>query len=291
MRTLKNFEKKQRGTPEFPCTVYRVTRDDPDYVMPFHWHAEYEIAVVRKGRITLSVNDLAYPLAEGDVLFISDGALHGGTPEGDDCVYDCVVFGSDVLSKVSSVSEIKSVLCHGKTLKTFISAVEYPSVSEAAMRLSDLLLSKEGAAREPICLGAILEFFGEALGSGCFSDVYSETNRHIQRLKNVLTYMEEHYPEKVTLAELSDSAGLTPKYLCRAFLSLTGKTPMLYLNEYRIERACEMLRGTDKTMLDIAVSCGFSDQSYFVKWFRRSKKMTPREYRLGGSTKAKKGSD
>ncbi len=284
MRTLKNFEKKERGTPSFPCTVYRVLKGDPDYRMPFHWHAEYEIVVVRKGSMELSVNDITYLLSEGDVLFISDGALHGGAPNGDDCVYDCVVFGSEVLSKVSSIPEIKSILCHGRTVKTFIAANEYPRVSEEAKRLADRLLSEESAARELVSLGTLLEFFGEAVGAGCFTDAYSDTNRHIQRLKNVLTYMEEHYSEKITLGELADAAGLTPKYLCRSFFSLTGKTPMLYLNEYRIEAACEMLRETDKTMLDIAVSCGFSDQSYFVKWFKRAKKMTPREYRFGENT-------
>lgn len=281
MRTLKNFEKKQRGTPEFPCTVYRVTKDDPDYRMPFHWHAEYEIVVMRKGSMELSVNDLTYVLSAGDVLFISDGCLHGGTPIGDGCVYDCVVFGSEVLSKVSSVPEIKSILCHGRTVRTFMPSSELPKISETASRLADSLLLEGSDARELICLGTLLEFFGEAVAYGCCTDVYSETNRHIQRLKNVLTYMEEHYSEKITLSELAEAAGLTPKYLCRSFMSLTGKTPMLYLNEYRIDSACEMLRKTDKTMLDIAVSCGFSDQSYFVKWFRRLKKMTPREYRLG----------
>ncbi len=285
MRTLKNFEKKQRGTPEFPCTVYRVTKGDPDYCMPFHWHAEYEIVLMRKGKMELSVNDVTYTLSEGDVLFISDGCLHGGTPSDGKCIYDCVVFGGEVLSKVSSVPEIKSILCHGRAVRTFMSASEFPKISDAASRLADSLLSENVTARELICLGTLLEFFGEVVNAGCCTDVYSETNRHIQRLKNVLTYMEEHYSDKVTLNALAISAGLTPKYLCRSFFSLTGKTPMSYLNEYRIECACEMLRGTDKTMLDIAVSCGFSDQSYFVKWFRRLKGSTPREYRLGANIK------
>lgn len=281
MRTLKNFEKKQRGTPSFPCAVYRVTKNTPDYCMPFHWHAEYEIVFMRKGKMELSVNDVTYHLAEGDVLFIADGCLHGGAPVGDSCVYDCVVFGGEVLSKATSVTEIKSILCHGRAVRTYMSASEFPKISAAAKRLSDLLLMTDGSARELICLGALLEFFGNIVQYECCTDGFSETNRHIQKLKNVLSYMEEHYADKITLGELAMCAGLTPKYLCRAFFSLTGKTPMSYLNEYRIDCACEMLRGTDKTMLDIAVSCGFSDQSYFVKWFKRLKGATPREYRGG----------
>lgn len=281
MRTLKNFEKKQRGTPSFPCTVYRVTKNTPDYCMPFHWHAEYEIVVVRKGKMELAVNDVTYALSEGDVLFITDGCLHGGSPVGDNCVYDCVVFGGEVLSRVTSAPEIKSILCHGRSVKTYMSASEYPKISVSAKRLADLLAMSDGTAKELIGLGALLEFFGYVISSECCTDGFGETNRHIQKLKNVLAYMEENYSEKITLDALASSAGLTPKYLCRAFFSLTGKTPMSYLNEYRIDCAAEILRGTDKTMLDIAVSCGFSDQSYFVKWFKRLKGMTPREYRRG----------
>ena len=281
MRTLKNFEKKQRGTPSFPCTVYRVNKNTTDYCMPFHWHAEYEIVFMRKGRMELAVNDITYALSEGDVLFISDGCLHGGSPVGDNCVYDCVVFGGEVLSKATSTPEINGILCHGRSVKTYMSASEYPKISVSAKRLADLLAMPDGSAKELICLGALLEFFGYIISSECCTDDFSETNRHIQKLKNVLAYMEENYSEKITLDALAASARLTPKYLCRAFFSLTGKTPMSYLNEYRIDCAAEMLRGTDKTMLDIAVSCGFSDQSYFVKWFKRLKGMTPRTYRLG----------
>lgn len=281
MRTLKNFEKKQRGTPGFPCAVYRVTQNTPDYCMPFHWHAEYEIVFMRKGNMELSVNDVSYYLGEGDVLFIADGCLHGGSPAGNNCIYDCVVFGGEVLSRATSVPEIKGILCHGRSVRTYMSSAEFPKISGAAKRLSDALLMTGGSAKELICLGALLEFFGNVIQYGCCTDDFSETNRHIQKLKNVLSYMEEHYADKVTLGELALCAGLTPKYLCRAFFSLTGKTPMSYLNEYRIDCACEMLARTDKTMLDIAVSCGFSDQSYFVKWFKRLKGITPKEYRRG----------
>jgi len=82
---------------------------------------------------------------------------------------------------------------------------------------------------------------------------------------------------------LAREAGVSPKYLCRIFSQLTGKSPVEYLNEYRVERACALLSDTDLPILDIGLSCGFNDQSYFIKTFKRYKGKTPGGYRKGAS--------
>ena len=57
---------------------------------------------------------------------------------------------------------------------------------------------------------------------------------------------------------------------------------MEYLNQYRINRAAEMLLGTDESIEDIAYDCGFNDISYFIKLFKRYKNKTPLKYRAEG---------
>ena len=282
MRTLKNFEKKQRGTLSFPCALYRVDKDHPAYEMPFHWHTEYEIIVVREGEIELTANDRSETLKAGDVLFLSDGTLHGGTPVGDTAVYDCIVFDDGIITKNSTAGEIREIFRHGAAVRSFMPKVEYPEISLCASNLADALTRSEtenSSWGEIICLGLFLQFFGNVIRFGCSEKGYTETNRHISRLKSALAYMEEHYREKVTLEDLAEAAGVTPKYLCRSFCSLTGKTPISYLNEYRIDCACELLRTTDESMLEIVDLCGFSDQSYFVRLFKRQKGITPGQYR------------
>lgn len=282
MRTLKNFEKKQRGTLSFPCALYRVDKHHPSYEMPFHWHTEYEIIAVRTGEIELTVNDRTELLRAGDVLFISDGTLHGGAPKGENAVYDCIVFEDGILTKNSTASEIREIFRHGRTVRSFMPSDVYPEISRSACSLADALAELEigdAGGGEILCLGLLLQFFGNVIRYGCCEEGHAETNRHISRLMNALSYMEEHYSERVTLDDLAEAAGVNPKYLCRAFCSLTGKTPICYLNEYRIDRACEFLRTTDYTMLEIAGRCGFSDQSYFVRLFKRQKGITPGQYR------------
>ena len=63
------------------------------------------------------------------------------------------------------------------------------------------------------------------------------------------------------------------------FKKFTNFTPMEYLTNYRVERACELLKPTDKTVAEIAFDCGFSGNSYFGEIFKRSMGITPKEYR------------
>ena len=74
-------------------------------------------------------------------------------------------------------------------------------------------------------------------------------------------------------------AGLAPKYLCRVFRQVTGRTPIDYLNYYRIECAAELLCTTTDSITDVALSCGFNDPSYFSRMFRRQKRVSAHVYR------------
>ena len=71
---------------------------------------------------------------------------------------------------------------------------------------------------------------------------------------------------------------MNPKYFCRYFRSMTERTPIDYLNYYRIECACEMLSTKDISIKEVALSCGFNDESYFIKTFHKYKGITPKQF-------------
>jgi len=107
----------------------------------------------------------------------------------------------------------------------------------------------------------------------------AELGWHEEALKKVLWRIRTDCDKQLSLNDLAQEAGLAPRYFCRIFRELTGRTPMDYLNYYRIERASELLCSTDDTIINIAFSCGFHDAAYFSRIFRRYKQMSPREYR------------
>ena len=276
MRTLKN---KQHGTEEFPCGYYSIDKDCPTFHMPLHWHTEFEIILVRTGRFHLTLNGVPHRLYAGDMAFIGGGVLHGGSPEGDDCVYDCVVFDLSLLSRSIENSIITGLLHDHKMITPILSFTDSQEIWETVVHLMDAFKNRKADADRFICLGILYEVFGRLIGGSHYSENAEDPGDDIRRWKKLLHYIEEHYPEKITLDMLAEVAGLSPKYLCRAFSKLTGKTPLAYLNEYRMDCACEMLRNTDEPILSIAMSCGFNDQSYFVKHFRQSRGITPGTYR------------
>ena len=99
------------------------------------------------------------------------------------------------------------------------------------------------------------------------------------KMKAVLAWIEENYAEPVSLEDLAKIAGMNPKYFCEFFKRYTHRSPIDYLNLYRIDSACRMLKVSGCSVTDAAFSCGFNDLSYFVKTFKKYKEQTPRQYR------------
>ena len=108
--------------------------------------------------------------------------------------------------------------------------------------------------------------------------ISAKDGRRIEHLKNVIAMIEEHYDECITLDDLARSAGMNAKYFCRYFHEMTHRTPIDYVNYYRIEQACFKLATSNDSIADIGMSCGFNDVSYFIKTFKKYKGVTPRKY-------------
>ncbi len=286
MRRLEYLEKRQRGTADFPIELYRLSPESERYVMQCHWHLEYEIISVREGTLTLILDEQRLIASAGDTVLLPEGTLHTGEPR--ECVYDCVVFSRELISERGSGGAVRELFRRLPNSNIF-SEKEYPQLSDTVKRLISALERRrisepKGEARisaEATAVGLIYQFFGIALSSGIFSDREVEGKRHTEQLKRVISYIEANYRDDISLSALASEAGLSPKYLCRLFAQLTGKSPVEYVNEYRIDQACMLLSDTDVPIVDVGLSCGFNDQSYFIKTFKKYKHTTPGAYRKG----------
>ena len=110
-------------------------------------------------------------------------------------------------------------------------------------------------------------------------NVIDKNNKRIYQLKKVLEFIELEYSKSITLEDLSNKMNLNPKYFTKIFSEMTGKSPIQYLNSYRIEMACNMLLTTDLSITDICLNCGFNDLSYFIKTFKKEKNISPKKFR------------
>ena len=92
-------------------------------------------------------------------------------------------------------------------------------------------------------------------------------------------YIDEHYAEPITLNDLAEKINLSPAYLSSQFSRCLGKTVTAYITQVRLEHACELLRSTDKKVVEIAWLTGFSNEKYFSESFRQNLSVSPGKYR------------
>jgi transcriptional regulator GlxA family with amidase domain len=98
--------------------------------------------------------------------------------------------------------------------------------------------------------------------------------------------MEQHVGRSLTLDELAHKLDLSTRQLERLFKAETGKAPQAYAKQVRLRTAAWLLTSSDKTVADIASSCGFSDASHLGREFRKQFGLPPMMYREQRGTAA-----
>ena len=102
----------------------------------------------------------------------------------------------------------------------------------------------------------------------------------------IVNYVRAHYREKISVAMMAEQGGISVSSQERLFRKTFGLTPLMYLRKTRLNAACKLLRDTDTELSEIAVKCGFNDQTNMTRAFRLELKITPLRYRRRFSEKA-----
>ena len=270
------YEDKRHGTIDFPFELYCVNKNYPRYEMPFHWHVEYEMIIVKKGQLKLILDGKSFYVNEGESAFISGGVVHGGIPE--ECEYYCIVFDLAALFKDVALCS-KSVAIFLTNADCFTGVYGAERKQSAIMR--EILYSMQNMDNgyDLNVIGLLWKLLGAFVSEPVISEGEQINKSQRQKLKDVLSYIRKNIDKNITLEELAQVSGMSPRYFCRVFKSMTGRTPIEYVNYYRIETASQMLITTGESVTDIALNCGFNDMSYFSKMFKKLKGISPSKFR------------
>lgn len=278
MKFIDYQERRMQGSFQFPIAYYRQSPLSPRYHMQLHWHTYYEILFITSGTFHLTLGNETRLLEEGECVLIPGGTLHGGNPN--NCTYESIVFDFQLLMKDNpgNQKELHLLLTQKRNILPFLTDYDErfsPLVQQICQCLSEKRNGYELAVRGYFFLLVSLIIERELYTENELDNV---TGDQLTSLKNVLAYISEHYGEHINLSILAKKAGMNPKYFCRYFKSLTDRTPIDYLNYYRIECACELLSTKDISIREVAISCGFNDESYFIKIFHKYKGTTPKQF-------------
>ena len=98
--------------------------------------------------------------------------------------------------------------------------------------------------------------------------------------EKVIEYIYKHYGEAIQVADISKAVGASSSSIMHKLKAETGRTFSMHLNDIRIKEAKRLLSFTSLTLGEISIRCGFKDQSYFTKVFKKSLNITPKEFRV-----------
>lgn len=279
MQYINYRESRQRGTADFPVEYHHITPTHPQYIMSLHWHVEFELIRILKGSLHLTIDEEEFTVCEDSSIFIPAGVLHAGLPS--DCTYECLVFDMNMLMNKndSCCKLIRKIIDHEVEFR-YVYPESYNDIHQILWSMFDAAASR-AEGYQLVIQGALYQMIGTIFSAGYYNAVPStppRSHKRIVQLKSALEFMESSYNTQITLEEMSQSVNMSPKYFCRFFQEMTHRTPVDYLNYYRIERACYQLLTTDQSITEVAYNSGFNDLSYFIKTFKKYKGTTPKKY-------------
>lgn len=260
----------------------------PDHTLNCHWHDEFEFGLLLSGELDYSISGYQTRLQRGDCVFINSGTMHMAqqAPGCHNANMFIIAFSHAFLTE--NMDGVIYQKYFRPALKNpfpgFVLTGESEVREEIASYLTELYqLETEGEQYELLCISLLCRLWGVALSylNRISPDlgVQSIDRTSEERAKAIMYYIRQHYSEGITIESISRSANVSQSECFRSFKKYTQKTPVTYLNEYRLAQAAKRLRESSASVTEISSACGFSHSSYFCKLFKEKYGISPKKFR------------
>ena len=248
----------------------------------WHFHPEYEIVYISKGRGKRQIGNHISYYRNGDLLFLGPNLPHFGfTQEALEGQHEIVVqmkedfLGANFLQR-PEMTGIQNLLERTRTGLSFS--------GETRQSAGKMLMEIVDAQPFDRLLGLlkVLHLLAESTevtslnANGFTIKVMIEDEARVQR---IYQHIQEHFREPITLTEISQIANMTVPAFCRFFKKLSNQTFTQFVNEFRVAHACKLLTEEDMLITDVAHESGFNNLSHFNKSFFKVTHQRPSEYR------------
>lgn len=240
----------------------------------YRWHDGMEIVWVLYGSVTMDFYTEKHELVEGDLFVINESSLHNIIANGDNLLLLLKVDMSYYKNFYPSLDSVHFFLKDVGIDKSILSQIKY-SLSKIAYGYE---MNKDTYKNY---IFTDIRYLLSYLMENCSTKgkrSFSESD-DADRVKRILSYVEDNYREKISLKELSEKEGLSLAYMSRFIKDKLGLSFQNYLNEYRLDRFLDLLLRTDESISDLSDQVGFASSNYMNKVFKEKHGLTPSEYR------------
>ncbi|AHL71189.1 AraC family transcriptional regulator [Bacillus altitudinis] len=276
-------ELTEHSTTTWPIALYHTKiRDHMSGYIPLHWHDEFQFVFILEGEAEFHINEKILNIQQGDGVFINSGCLHmAKDANGTTCTYICLNVSPHFITANELFTTFVHPYMHASQTPfiLFNRKDGWPNQIYQCIQIIQRLIEQTPAYYE-LELNIQLITIWKCLLQNRFQLTY-DARKHDrnERMKHMLNWIHEHYHEKVLLQDIAREGQLSRSECCRYFNDILKKSPIHYVNEYRIQQSLILLQKTDLNITEIAYQVGFSSTSYFISIFKRVKNTTPLSYR------------
>jgi YesN/AraC family two-component response regulator len=255
---------------------------EPRHQIGLHRQHSWELSYVSVGAGERTIGDVSMHFGSGDVVLIPPEIRHcwhfndDVTDNSGRIANITVTFDNTFLSNcASSFPELSTTIMH---IQSFTDAIIFDKEQSADIIILLNKMKTETEQERIATLIRLLIIISRSMDVRIVGS-HRTTDRTTQTLNNIRTYVVCNYSRAITISDIARYVGMNRSSFCIFFRQNTGNSFTNYLNEYRIEKACEHLRRMEVNISEICYRSGFNDVPYFNRTFRRIKGMSPRQYR------------
>lgn len=292
-------EVRLHGTKSFPCAIYRTRFAGKGTLVKHHWHDEVEILYFSGGNFRLEINMEQFAVHSECLYFINPGELHSIIADSADTyIEDAIVFSPSILSfDACDAAQMQLIqpIREGSMLFPRCILPEDPAFAPVRSAFLEVMhsfgramqeesLFMDGAVTDDLTSqlyikSALLRILAVLSADTLFTSAGKNIDKRVEDIKTVLTYIRENYKEKIRICDLAGLINRNEQYFCRFFKKAIGRSPIEYVNEYRIRQARRLLDQTDLSVMEVCLECGYNNLGNFLREFRRHTDTTPLQYR------------
>lgn len=292
-------EERQHGNLSFPCAFYQAAHEANPPGLPFtvkhHWHEPIEIIYLEQDSYQIDINMTITHLKSPCFCFINSGELHAIASDSDQYLEQAVVFSPELLTFAAPDPTQEQFLLplaeHKLSFPSFLGP-DHPAFSEVQQeffRIRSIFFrenrfhSDQFTIENPISQlrlkASLLNIIGTLAEHALLTSNELVRNPRVELLKTVISYIRQNYQQPLSLGELAALAAMNEQYFCRFFKKALGKTPVSYINSFRIQHAATLLCTTELPVTEICLESGFNNLGHFMKEFKKATRFTPLQFR------------
>lgn len=259
-------------------------RELPDLPFCWHYHPEFELTFTVNARGQRYVGDDLADFGDGDLVLLGPDLPHTWSAQDRlDAARPMLAvvawFGRDWLETLQrGFAELGGLerLAQGAARGLAFSPATAARVRPLLLALQDLPPPRRLAVLIEVLALLCEDTAAQPLASAALAPA---SGGQRERMARVLDHLHRHFEQPLSVAELAGRAALSEGAFQRFFKRHTGHTPLGYLAQLRIGRACQLLIQTETAIALIAEQAGYRNLAHFNRQFRAVKGCTPREFR------------